>query len=95
MPYVAGLAHAQYLTAYAVKTNFPSPVAAVSLPALDVSYLAAVVLEQAGLPLGPLFDANRRMRLLCDGHLTDCPDQALMRSYRAYLYRDLHAAARP
>lgn len=92
VPYVSGLAHPRYLTAYAVKTNFPSPAAVRHSPALDVSYLAAVVLEQAGLPLGPLFDANRRMRLLCNGQLTDCPDQALTRSYRAYLYRDLRAA---
>lgn len=92
VPYVSGVAHPQYLTAYAVKTNFPTPVAVGHARALDISYLAAVILEQAGLPLGPLFDANRRMRLLCDGQLTECLDQALTRSYRAHLYRDLLAA---
>ena len=77
-----------------VKTNLTPPAAAGPAAPLDITYLGAIVLEAAGLPLDPLFDANRRMRRLCDGRLTDCPDQALTNSYRAHLYRDL-VAARP
>ena len=88
------LAQPQYLTSYMVKTNLTPPAAAGPAAPLDITYLGAIVLEAAGLPLDPLFDANRRMRRLCDGRLTDCPDQALTSSYRAHLYRDL-VAARP
>lgn len=103
IPYVDGFFEPQFLTSYAVKNNF-EPVAAVAThditsatqkpPVLDIAYLGGVILEHAGIPLGPLFSANRSMRLLCDGRLADCPDQELTKSYRAFLYQDLKAAAR-
>jgi phosphoglycerol transferase MdoB-like AlkP superfamily enzyme len=94
LTYAAGVAHPQFQTAYAVKSNLPGAPAPVNAARMiDVSFLGALVLEQAGLPLDPHFTANRAMRHLCDGQLTDCPDTALADSYRAYVYGDLHAAS--
>ena len=95
LPYVKAHGDPHYLTAYAIKTNFPAATSTSGAAPLDISYLAAVILEHAGLPLDPVFDANRKMRMLCDGQLTDCPDRALTSSYRAHLYRDLKAARLP
>ncbi|MEZ5420651.1 MAG: sulfatase-like hydrolase/transferase [Vicinamibacterales bacterium] len=94
LPYVPGVAAARYLTSYVVKSNVPAPAPPRRASPLDISFLGAVILEQAGVPLDPLFEANRSMRQLCDGRLTDCPDRARIGSYRARLYRDLQAASR-
>jgi hypothetical protein len=95
IPYAAGVPSPQYQTAYAVKSNLPGAHApATAAQPIDVSFLGALVLEQAGLPLDAHFAANRAMRHLCDGQLTDCPDTALVESYRARIYADL-AAAQP
>ena len=48
----------------------------------------------AGVPLDEFFTANRAMRVLCEGRLNDCPDAALLRSYRTHVYGPLQAAAR-
>ncbi|MEP7119266.1 MAG: hypothetical protein ABI880_16885, partial [Acidobacteriota bacterium] len=95
LPYVAEPANPRYLTSYVIKTNFGGPEARPAAQPLDISYLGAAILEAAGLPLGPVFDANRRMRQLCEGRLTDCPDRALTDSYRAHLYHDLQVAQLP
>lgn len=95
VPYVTGLTNAQYVTSYAIKTNFPVSASIAPSGPLDISYLAGVILEHAGIALDPFFQANRAMRLLCDGKLTDCSDQALANSYRTHLYRDLQAVRVP
>lgn len=83
----------RYTTSYALKTNVDvAPLG--GGPVLDVSYLAAMILQHAGIALDPFFSANRAMRLLCHGRLVDCRDQPLRESYRAYLYADLGAAER-
>lgn len=92
VPFRRDLNDPKYLTSYAIKTNFESPVAESAPGVLDISFLAGVVLERAGVPLDDFFKANRAMRLLCDGRLVDCPDHELRRSYNAYLYGDLGAA---
>lgn len=83
----------RYTTSYALKTNYDTASLA-GAPLLDLSYLAAVILQHAGIPLDPYFTANRGMRLLCQGRLADCGDRPLRESYRAYLYADLGAAER-
>jgi hypothetical protein len=95
LPYDPRVTSPQFLTHYVVKTNFASPAPPLEASPLDVSYLGALILEQAGVSLNALFDANRRMRVLCEGQLSDCPDHALTASYRAHLYSDLQAAGLP
>ena len=95
IPYAAGVPSPQFQTAYAVKSNLAGAQAtATAAQPIDVSFLGALVLEQAGLPLDAHFAANRAMRHLCGGQLTDCPDAPLVESYRARVYGDL-AAAQP
>jgi len=95
VPYLTGVANARYVTSYAIKSNFPVPASATQATPLDISFLGGLILQHAGLPLGPLFGANQAMRRLCDGALTDCPDLTLTNSYRSHLYRDLQAARSP
>lgn len=90
--YVAGVPNARFVTSYAIKTNFPVSAPLGHAGPLDIAFLGGALLEHAGLPLDPFFRANRAMRLLCEGRLTDCPDQALVNSYKAHVYRDLQAA---
>ena len=90
--YVAGVANAHFVTSYAIKTNFPASAPLDYAGPLDIAFLGGAILEHAGLPLDTFFRANRAMRLLCEGRLTDCPDQALVNSYKAHVYRDLQAA---
>lgn len=94
LAYRQGFFEPQFLTSYAIRDNIGLRVDEPSPPILDVAYLGALVLQHGGLPLDPFFAANRSMRLLCEGRLADCPDSELTKSYRAYLYQDLTAAAR-
>lgn len=93
VPYVAGLSEPHFLTSYAITSNVDAAVTDATPPILDLSYLGALILQYAGLPLDAFFGANRAMRLLCDGRADDCPDTALSASYHAHLYKDLAAAA--
>lgn len=90
--YAAGVANARFVTSYAIKTSFPTSAPLDHAGPLDLAFLGGAILEHAGLPLDPFFRANRAMRLLCDGRLADCPDQTLVNSYKAHVYRDLQAA---
>ncbi len=92
--YVSGIPNARYLTSYAIRTNADFGPADPAPPVLDVSYLGAVILGHTGIATDKFFEANRMMRLLCQGRLTDCPDTELRRSYNAYLFHDLEAADR-
>lgn len=71
--------------------HFANLVFSASMLAYQPPVTEGVILEHAGIALDPFFQANRAMRLLCDGKLTDCSDQALANSYRTHLYRDLQA----
>lgn len=94
VPYQPALTAPQYLTSYAVTSNFAPDLPAPEAPELDLAFLSGLVLQVAGVPLDPFFTANRAMRELCGGRLDNCPDQALVKSYRAHQYDDLLAASR-
>lgn len=55
-----------------------------SLRELDISFLAATLLDLAMLPQGQLFDPNIRLRELCDGRLESCSEE-LLDSYKSHL----------
>lgn len=94
VPYQPALQAPQFLTSYAVMSNYAPALPALGAPELDLAFLGGLVLQVAGVPLDPFFTANQAMRELCGGHLDDCPDQALVKSYRAHQYEVLLAASR-
>lgn len=94
VPFVSGLTEPRLLTSYAIKTNYNPGVPDVVPPVLDLAFMSGFILQYAGVPLDPFFTANRAMRVLCDGRLNDCPDESLLKSYRAHVYGPLQAAAR-
>ena len=91
-PYVGGLTEPHFLTSFAIKSNVSAAISDAVPEVLDVSFLGAMVLQYANVPLDAFFAANHAMRQLCDGRLAECPDRDLTRSYRAHLYGDLRAA---
>jgi len=92
LPYVRGLTEPHFLTSFAIKGNVTAAIDEQVPEVLDVSFLGALVLQHASVPLDAFFGANRAMRQLCDGRLDDCPDRDLTQSYRAHLYGNLRAA---
>lgn len=55
-------------------------------PYLDLSYLAGLVLDQAGLNSGEYFHVNSVMRHMCGGRFVACEaEKGLLQSYHAYL----------
>lgn len=76
---------ARYFTDYQIFANRPTEQRTVQRE-LDITFLSSTLLEQAGLPLGPLFTANLTLRDLCQGRLDVCPDAPhLLDSYRQHL----------
>nr|WP_246707594.1 sulfatase-like hydrolase/transferase [Ensifer oleiphilus] len=45
---------------------------------LDVGFLSASLIEAAGLPTSPTFEALARLRDACNGHYHTCPERALV-----------------
>lgn len=81
-----------YLTQFTFRDNLQNKSGHQRYEKMDVSLLGGLVLERAGLQTGPLFKANIQMRRLCQGRLQDCPDKALINSYKRYIYQTLKVA---
>ncbi|EKT53670.1 LTA synthase family protein [Providencia burhodogranariea] len=60
----------------------------------DIAFLGGILLERANLKVSPFYEANIKMRHLCDGKLDDCEDKQLLDSYRHYIYQELNAATK-
>lgn len=83
-----------HLTQFYLQDNFSTvPVANIG-EITDISFLSGLLLETAGLKVSPFFDANIRMRNLCQGKLSDCSDEKLINSYKHYIYQELEAAGK-
>ena len=52
-----------------------------------------MILERINAKVSPYYDANIKMRYLCNGKLEDCEDQELINSYKHYIYQTLEAAS--
>ena len=76
-------------TYFRIDANFPAKNVQTN-GALDLAFLAGVVLDVAGLPKNPYFEANARLREACRGLFDACP-QATLASYFAYVLGRLHA----
>lgn len=89
-----GFHDARFLTRFTIKGPGEAPCAGGPDQVLDLSFLGALILEHAGVPLDEMFAASRAMRRISGGTLGRCRDDVVAASYRAYLYRDLGAAGR-
>lgn len=76
-------------TYYRIDTNFPAP-AVRNGGVLDLAFLASTVLDVAGLPKNPYFQANARLREACSGLFQRCPRDTL-EAYFGYVFDDLRA----
>lgn len=81
-----------YLTQFTLRDNLKSGTAITTGQLTDISFLGGILLERANLNISPFYEANIKMRHLCDGKLNDCEDQKLLDSYRNYVYGTLEAA---
>ncbi len=85
----SSLADPRTLTYYRIDSSEPGPDRSLDGP-VDIAFLGSLLLDVAGLPRGPWFEANARMRDRCDGRFTDCPDQRLLDSFLGYALDTLH-----
>ena len=76
-------------TYYRIDANFPGA-SVRSDGVLDLAYLGSVVLDVAGLPKNPYFQANTRLREACAGQFDRCARET-RESYFAYVSGVLHA----
>ncbi|MEQ4713818.1 LTA synthase family protein [Providencia alcalifaciens] len=90
--YNSPLSSPAYLTQFTLRDNLKSGTHIEIGPLTDISFLGGILLERANLKVSPFYEANIKMRHLCEGKLNDCEDQKLLDSYRNYIYRTLKSA---
>lgn len=84
-PLRAKLPSPELLTQYRLRSTGATPLQE-SSPLLDIALLPSLIADSAGLAPDEFFRAQSAMRRLCNGRLGDCPDKALVDSYKAYLF---------
>lgn len=57
-----------------------------SFPLTDIVFLPSLILQHAGVPLGPFYETTAMMRDLCQGRYQDCPDSRLLKAYQNEIY---------
>lgn len=82
-----------YVTQFFMKDNFAGKEIATKGILTDINFLGGMILERINAEVSPYYDANIKMRYLCDGKLEDCEDQELVNSYKYYIYNTLKAAS--
>lgn len=80
------------VTQFFMKDNFEGNEIPIRGSLTDINFLGGIILERINATVSPYYDANIKMRHLCDGKLEDCEDQALVNSYKHYIYNTLKAA---
>jgi hypothetical protein len=86
----ARLGDPHHLTYYMLRTNDRTPAAVHEYAVLDLGFLAGLILDTAGVHKDAFFEANTRLRERCAGRYLDCPDQAALNSYEAFVFDRLH-----
>lgn len=84
-PYHTKLPSPELITQYRLRSSVALPLQE-SPALLDIAMLPSLVADAAGLEPDEYFRAQSAMRRLCLGRLEDCPDQALLASYKAHLF---------
>ena len=74
------------VTQYQLRANY-LPALQESPAILDIALLPSLIADMAGVPEDDYFGALSVMRRACAGRLQDCPDQALVDSFKAYIFR--------
>lgn len=82
-------AQIKYLTYYQLSSNFGPPGARVDRDAMDIAFLGVRLLEFAGTPLDPGYQAALQTAAACRGQLFACTDRALVDDYLSYRIHDL------
>ena len=88
-----GLDEARFLTRFSIRGPGAPAVNSAADQVLDVRFLGSLLLDHAGIPGDEFFAASAVMRQLCGGTMLGCEDPALAESYRAFVFKDLSAAA--
>lgn len=81
-----------WVTYYSMKSNYPVR-ETFNYPVLDISFLGSVLLDVAGVPKDPFYQANTLLRERCKGRYLDCKDTKMVASYHDYVFTkldDLH-----
>ncbi len=84
-PYRTKLQAPELITQYRLRSSI-APALQESPPLLDIALLPSLLADSAGLDPDEYFQALSAMRRLCAGRLEDCPDKALLASYKARLF---------
>lgn len=83
-----------HITQFTLRDNLTQGATLTTGELTDISFLGGILLERARLPLSPFYQANIKMRHLCEGKLNDCADQKLISSYKNYIYDTLNVAGK-
>ncbi|MDX7986363.1 LTA synthase family protein [Xenorhabdus sp. 12] len=92
--YHTALSDPAHITQFTMRDNLQQGAPITTGKLTDISFLGGMILERARLDAPPFYQANIAMRHLCDGALNDCPDGALVESYKHYIYQRLGVAGR-
>ncbi|MGO2347611.1 MAG: sulfatase-like hydrolase/transferase, partial [Providencia sp.] len=90
--YNSSFSSPSYITQFTLRDNLKSGTSVKTGELTDISFLGGLLLERANLKISPFYEANIKMRHLCDGKLNDCEDKQLLDSYRHYIYQTLQVA---
>ena len=86
-PYRYDLRKAKDITQFQIRANFGAQ-SLPRLPLTDIAFLPSLVADYAGVKRDDYFSALSAMRRLCEGQLDDCEDQALVSSYKGYVFSE-------
>lgn len=90
--YNSSFSSPSYITQFTLRDNLKLGTSVKTGELTDISFLGGLLLERANLKISPFYEANIKMRHLCDGKLNDCEDKQLLDSYRHYIYQTLQVA---
>ncbi|MEX9862379.1 MAG: LTA synthase family protein [Pseudomonadota bacterium] len=90
--YQSEFANPAFITQFTLRDNLKSGNSLKTGSLTDITFLGGMLLERANLKVSPFYEANIKMRHLCNGKLDDCEDKRLLESYRHYIYQTLKVA---
>ncbi len=90
--YQSEFANPAFITQFTLRDNLKSGNSIKTGSLTDITFLGGMLLERANLKVSPFYEANIKMRHLCNGKLDDCEDKRLLESYRHYIYQTLKVA---
>lgn len=79
---------ANWVTYFMLKSNFPVR-QHFDYPVIDIAFLGSLLLDVAGIPKDPFYQANALLRERCDGRYLDCKDSKIVTSYHDYVFTKL------